>query len=157
MPSYLAWLNFDRASKRGGSRGSAQKVEMTSQLGKLGAAMEDRELAALASVKNPYRIKQQSLVVKNGKSVQQLAWKNAGAVADPNVFNHPVHTLSSMHVDTANSCASVCAGVRRVERAACACSHALHSLVLSLSYTNPKPQSNDTWHLRGDRNDACVA
>ena len=126
--SYVVWLNFDRASKRRGSRGSAQKVEMVSQIGKLGAAMEERELAALASVKNPYRIKQQSLVVKNGKSVQQLAWKNAGAVADPNVFNHPVHVYtSSMHVVTANTCATSCAGVGRVERGACACSHALPS------------------------------
>jgi hypothetical protein len=96
--SYVVWLNFDRASKRGGSRGGrAQNVEMASQIGKLGAAMEERELAALASVKNPYRIKQQSLVVNNGKSVQQLAWKNAGAVADPNVFNHPVHAYTFQH------------------------------------------------------------
>jgi hypothetical protein len=48
--------------------------------------MEERELAALASAENPYRIKQQSLVVTRGKNVQQLAWKNTGVVADPHVF-----------------------------------------------------------------------
>jgi hypothetical protein len=29
--------------------------------------------------------------------VQQLAWKNAGAVADPNIFNHPVHPYTLQH------------------------------------------------------------
>ncbi len=53
--------------------------------------MEQRELAALASVKNPNQPRrQQSLVVTGRSTGQQLAWLNAGAVADANVFNHPV-------------------------------------------------------------------
>ena len=53
--------------------------------------MEEQELAALASAENPYRIKQQSLVVTRGTNVQQLAWKNTGVVADLHVFKHPLH------------------------------------------------------------------
>ena len=64
---------------------------MAGQLGAQGAAMEQRELAALASVKNPNRPRrQQSLVVTGRSTGQQLAWLNAGAVADANIFNHPV-------------------------------------------------------------------
>jgi len=41
-------------------------------------------------VKNPNRPRrQQSLVVTGRSTGQQLAWLNAGAVADANIFNHP--------------------------------------------------------------------
>ena len=57
-------------------------------LGSEGAAMQQRELAALASEKSPGEIQEQKLVVKGPKPML-VAWKNAGAVADDNVFEHP--------------------------------------------------------------------
>ena len=84
---------------------------MAGQLGAQGAAMEQRELAALASVKNPSKHRrQQSLVVTGRSTGQQLAWLNAGAVADTNIFNHPVSVfVVSRLLGLSGVLASVCA------------------------------------------------
>ena len=64
-------------------------ISTAGALGTEGAKMQQRELAALASVRNPYQVRQQALHV-TGAHTAALAWLNAGAVADPNVFSHPV-------------------------------------------------------------------
>ena len=71
-----------RQHAAGGDGGSA---------GRTGSRDGAEGAAALASVKNPNRPRrQQSLVVTGRSTGQQLAWLNAGAVADANIFNHPV-------------------------------------------------------------------
>jgi hypothetical protein len=59
--------------------------------------MEQRELAALASIKNPSDRPRKQLLVINGASKMSLAskWTNAGAVSDDNVFQHPVCAIHS--------------------------------------------------------------
>ena len=58
-------------------------------LGSEGAAMEERELAALASEKSPAQVQREQKLVVKGRLPALAAWKNAGAVADSNVFEHP--------------------------------------------------------------------
>ena len=66
-------------------------------LGSAAAAMEQRELAALASIKNPSDRPRKQLLVINGASKMSLAsrWTNAGAVSDDNVFQHSVCAIHS--------------------------------------------------------------
>jgi hypothetical protein len=58
-------------------------------LGSEGAAMEQQELAALASEKSPAAMQQEQKLVVKGPRPMLVAWTNAGAVADDNVFKHP--------------------------------------------------------------------
>jgi len=66
-------------------------------LGSQGAAMEQRELAALASVKTPQQKMQQKqlLVSRAAAPTASLAWLNAGATADTNVFEHDPATWTA--------------------------------------------------------------
>jgi len=72
-----------------GSRYGSEVAMAARPLGSEGAAMEQRELAALASEKSPAQMHHEQQLVVKGPHPTLLAWKNAGAVADANVFKHP--------------------------------------------------------------------